>query len=115
MKMIHYSEVEPKAFAGPAEGVSGRVVIGKADGASNFCMRVIELAPGGQVPPHNHPWEHEQFVHSGKGSVFQGEEWVEFGPGDVVFVPADAKHGLKNTGDGPLVVVCLVPPFAPEL
>jgi quercetin dioxygenase-like cupin family protein len=115
MKIIHYTDVAPKAFASPAKGVTGRVVLGKADGAENFCMRIIELEPGGHVPLHSHPWEHEQFVHSGKGLIRQGEELVEFGPGNVVFVPGNIPHEIKNTGDEPLIIICLVPSFAPEL
>ncbi len=96
-------------------GVTGRVVLGKADGADNFCMRVIEVAPGGVIPPHRHPWEHEQFIHAGQGRIRIGETWAQLRPGVVVFVPADAEHGMENTGDEPLVLVCLVPGFAPEL
>ena len=45
MKIIHYSDAEPKDFdTNGAKGVTGRVVIGKADGADNFCMRFFELS-----------------------------------------------------------------------
>ncbi|HQN20402.1 MAG TPA: cupin domain-containing protein [Syntrophobacteraceae bacterium] len=115
MKIIHYSDVEPTDFAGQAAKVTRRVLLGKADGAKNYCMRLIELAPGGRVPPHIHAWEHEQFVYSGKGRALRGEEWVEFGPGTAMFVPGNARHALENTGDEPLLIVCLVPPSAPEL
>jgi quercetin dioxygenase-like cupin family protein len=115
MKMIHYSETEARTYGSPAKDVIGRVVIGKADGANNFCMRVFELAPGGYTPRHTHPWEHEQFVHAGHGSVLLKDQWVEFGPGNVVFIPANEEHQIKNTGEEPLVVVCLVPPSAPEI
>lgn len=115
MKVIHYTDVEEKVFGSPARGTSGRVVIGKADGANNFCMRVIELSPGGYTPLHSHPWEHEQFIHAGRGSIKMENQWYEFGPGSVVFVPANMEHQLKNTGEESLVVVCLVPPFAPEI
>ena len=60
MKIIHYSEAEGRDFGSPAKDVIGRVVVGKADGADNFCMRIFELAPGGYTPRHAHPWEHEQ-------------------------------------------------------
>ena len=38
MKIIHYSEAEPKRFdSDNAKGVTGRIVIGKSDGANyNF-------------------------------------------------------------------------------
>ncbi len=32
------------------KGVNGRVLIGKADGAENFCMRLFELSSGGYTP-----------------------------------------------------------------
>jgi len=115
MKVIHYSEAESRDFGSPAKDVIGRVVVGKADGADNFCMRVFELAPGGYTPRHTHPWEHEQFVHSGRGGMLRDGQWIELKPGDVLFVPANEEHQLKNTGEEPLVVVCLVPPSAPEL
>ena len=115
MKIMHYTEAEGRAYGSPAKDVTGRVVIGKADGADNFCMRVFELAPGGYTPRHTHAWEHEQFVHAGRGSVLMNDKWFDFGPGIVVFVPANVEHQLKNTGEEPLVIVCLVPPSAPEL
>lgn len=116
MKIGDYRDAhERELTSATMHGVTGRVVIGKADGAENFCMRIIEVASGGVIPPHSHPWEHEQFVHSGRGKVRQGERWTEIGPGSVIFVPADAEHHIENIGDNPLVIVCLVPKFAPEL
>lgn len=115
MKKIHYTDVAPQGFKNPAEAVSRRVLIGKADGANNFCMRMIELALGGLVPPHSHPWEHEQFFHSGRGQVLDGATWIDVGPGDVAFIPAGARHGTRNTDEEPPVRICLVPPFTPEL
>ncbi len=116
MKIIDYRDAPARELTSATmRGVTGRVVAGKADGADNFCMRVIELAPGGVVPEHSHPWEHEQFVHAGRGRLGQDGQWTDIGPGTVAFVPADAVHSIENTGDEPLVIVCLVPNFAPEL
>ncbi len=116
MKIIEYREAPARELTSATmHGVTGRVVVGKADGADNFCMRIIEVAPGGVIPPHRHPWEHEQFVHAGRGRVRHGEQWTGIGPGSVLFVPADAEHHIENIGDEPLVIVCLVPNFAPEL
>jgi len=55
MKIMHYNEQEPVLFdSDPAKGVAGRVVIGKKDGAENFCMRVFELSESGFSPRHSH-------------------------------------------------------------
>ncbi|MDM8524028.1 cupin domain-containing protein [Desulfococcaceae bacterium HSG8] len=116
MKIMHYSEAEPKYFdSDAAKGVAGRVVIGKADGADNFCMRVFELSENGYSPRHSHEWEHEIFVHSGKGEVFCNGEWLSLNPGSVIFIPGSEEHQIRNTGEGKLVFVCLIPSGAPEL
>lgn len=115
MKVIGYREVMPTVFPSPAVGTSGRVVLGKADGATNFCMRIIEFSPGGATSLHSHPWEHEQFVHEGTGQVFIEDRWFEVGPGSIVFIPSGVTHQIKNTGEASLLFVCLVPAFAPEL
>jgi quercetin dioxygenase-like cupin family protein len=116
MKIIHYSQAETKRFDnGPAKGVTGRVVIGKADGALNFCMRVFELASGGHTPLHTHEWEHEIFIHSGKGVVFQQGKWVDAAPGNVVYIPGNEEHQMKNAGDEPFIFVCLIPSGVAEL
>ena len=116
MKVIHYTEVESQAYPGNvAKGAMGRVVIGQADGASNFCMRVFELEPGGFSADHDHDFEHEVFVHAGKGVVMKEGKPVEVGPGSVIFIPGGERHQLKNIGEEKLVFACLIPSGWPEL
>ena len=116
MKIIDYKDVAPRELtAATMRGVTGRVLIGKADGADHFCMRMIEVAPGGVIPRHKHPWEHQQFFHSGQGRLLRDGDWVEVGPGSVAYIPPDAEHSIENTGGEPLLLICLVPDFAPEL
>ena len=116
MKVMHYSDAPAKILdQEPAKGVKGRVVIGKKDGAANFCMRVFELSPGGYTPRHTHDWEHEIFVHSGKGVVLRGETKLEVDPGNVIFIPGGEDHQLRNAGDGIFTFVCLIPSRAPEI
>lgn len=116
MKIVHYSQAEARTFDNPpAKGVTGRVVIGKMDGAVHFCMRVFELAPGGHTPFHVHEWEHEIFVHRGNGVVFRQGEWIQVSQGSVVYIPGNEEHQMKNAGEEPFVFVCLVPSGVPEL
>jgi len=116
MKIIHYSDAEPKHFdADGVKGVTGRVVIGKADGADNFCMRFFELSEGGYSPKHSHEWEHEIVIHSGKGDVLCEGEWKPVTKGHVIFIPGNEAHQLRNAGEDPLVFACLIPSEAPEL
>lgn len=116
MKIINYKDVSPTRFDNDvAKGIDGRVVIGKADAANNFCMRVFEIDAKGNTPRHTHAWEHEIFFHQGEGQVFCQGEWKNVNAGSVVFVPGEEEHQIKNMGDSKLVFICLVPNTAPEL
>jgi quercetin dioxygenase-like cupin family protein len=116
MKVMQYAEVQPTLFESEqVKGIAARVVIGKNDGAPNFCMRVFEIAPGGNSPRHTHEWEHEIFIHSGSGELYGNGQWKPIKSGVVVFIPGNEEHQMRNTGAEPLTFVCLVPSYAPEL
>lgn len=115
MKVINYKDEKAQDLPVAGPGVSGRVVIGKADGDVKFCMRVFELEPGVGIPVHTHPWEHQQFYHAGTGYIVRDGEKIPVGPGSVVYVAPDEEHHVKNTGSETMVLVCLVPETAPEI
>ena len=116
MKILQYTDAKPAHFeSGEAKGVAGRVVVGKNDGANNFCMRVFEISAGGYTPQHSHDWEHGMFIHSGEGNIFGNGRWNPVKSGNVVFVPSNEEHQIRNHGKELLIVVCLVPSKAPEL
>ena len=116
MKIQNASDVPPIFFdTDAAKGVAGRVLIGKNDGADNFCMRMFELAPGGHSPRHSHEWEHEIFIYKGKGAVLNNGEWVSVEPGCSIFIPGNEEHQMKNMGDDPFVFICLIPSGVPEM
>ena len=116
MKILKYSEVKPTHFeSGEAKGVAGRVVVGKKDGANNFCMRVFEISAGGNTPKHSHDWEHEMFIHSGEGEIYGNGQWNPLKSGNAIFVPDHEEHQIRNRSKELLIVICLVPSKAPEL
>ncbi len=116
MKIIHYSDAESKFFDNDvAKGVTGRVLIGQADGANNFCMRIFELAENGHTPRHSHEWEHEIFIHSGKGEAFCEDKWTPVEAGCALFIPGNVEHQIRNTSSAPLIFVCLIPSGASEI
>jgi len=86
-----------------------RVLIGPDQGAPNFIMRLFTLEQGGFSPYHTHPWEHEAFVLSGRGTVKgkDGETQVE--AGDFVFVPPNEEHQFLNSGEEPFEFLCIIP------
>ncbi len=116
MKITCYEDQNYKIFDnGPARGVKGSVLIGKDDGAFNFCMRFFQVAPGGFTVRHRHDWEHEIFVHRGEGAVLKDGELVPVKAGMAIFIPGGEEHQIHNTGTEPLLFVCLIPSGPPEL
>jgi quercetin dioxygenase-like cupin family protein len=90
-------------------GIGIRWLLAKQDGAPNFAMRVIEIAPGVVFTPHHHPYEHEIYVLAGEGRVTGSEQEVEMKPGTVLLVMPDEIHGYQNTGDETLKFICVIP------
>lgn len=116
MKIAKYTDAPAHRFDNESvRGVTGRVVIGKNDAADNFCMRVFTIVPGGFTPRHSHEWEHEIFVHSGVGKVFQDGEWREVTSGTVVFIPGNEEHQFMNGGGEDFVFICLIPSGVDEI
>lgn len=116
MKVMHYSNETPLRIDNEvARGVSARLLIGKKDGAENFCMRLFQLDPGGHTPLHRHEWEHEIFFHQGRGEIFLNGSWNPVSEGTAAFVPGDQDHQIRNTGPDTLSFVCLIPSGFPEL
>lgn len=109
MKVINYRDVPAERVEEGAKGVKIRWILTEKDGARNFVMRHFEIEPGGYTPHHNHPWEHEVFILSGRGVVVGEQGEKEFQDGDVVFVPSGETHQFKNTGDQALRLLCLIP------
>lgn len=116
MKHTHYSALEAQKFDNDmVKGVTGRVAIGKNDGAPNFCMRIFTIDPGGFTPKHSHDWEHEILIHQGNGKLFKDGEYVDVKAGDIIFVPGNEEHQFKNESDAPFTFACLIPTGVDEL
>ncbi len=95
-----------------AKDVEIRWLISKEDGAPNFAMRMFELKPGGHTPLHRHPHEHEVFIVEGNGTLSCDGKNYKFGSEYAIFVPGNAEHNFKNTGDSLLRFLCLIPASA---
>ncbi|WDP92075.1 MAG: cupin domain-containing protein [Desulfobacter sp.] len=116
MKIIHYKDIPPIAMNNDqVKNVAGRVMLGKEDGAENFCMRRFEIGPDGFTPRHSHDWEHEVWVLAGEGEVFIDDTWHSLKPDTAVFVPPNIDHQFRNNSGAPFSFLCLVPSNAPEI
>jgi quercetin dioxygenase-like cupin family protein len=110
VKIIPITDVPLEKVTMPgAVGCEYRVAVSSRDGAPTFAMRIFEVAPGGNTPLHQHPYEHEIYVMEGAGTVWRNGQEVPIQPGDVLFIPADEQHQFKNTGTGHFKFMCLIP------
>src|SRR5690606_35311107 len=91
------------------QGVTMRIMVGRADGAPNFAMRHFTVDPGGHTPRHQHNYEHEVCILEGEARVEEHGEYHSVSAGDVLLVRPNVVHQFVNTGDGPLKFLCLVP------
>lgn len=109
MKRFPYTDVDEEEIPAPAEGVKVRWLITEETGAPNFAMRQFTVEAGGSTPLHAHPWEHEAYILEGSGTIRGGDDVEALEAGDAVFVPPDELHQFRNTGDGELRFLCLIP------
>ncbi len=87
-----------------------RWLVDKNDGARNFAMRRIEIKPGGRIPLHDHPEDHEIFILQGKGRFFNDEGQEELANvGDVFYIPPSEKHAMENLGENDFAFICVIP------
>lgn len=106
MRIISYEEVETKK----AEGSSKlKIRWLNNEGSRNFAVRHIEIEPDGYSPYHSHSWEHEIFVLEGSG-IAVGEKGLEsVTVGDLISIPGEEIHQIKNTGKSTLKILCMIP------
>lgn len=109
-KVCHYTDVPALVFGEEAPGVTIRWLIDdENDGAPFYALRLIEIAPGGHTPHHEHPFEHENFVLEGTGRLLIQDVAHDVGPGSVMFVPSGARHMFENTGEATFRFLCGIP------
>ncbi len=85
-----------------------QLLIGKADGAPNFSLRVFTLQPGGYTPHHAHPFEHVNYILEGEGTMMSDEGPRKISKGDYLLILPNERHQFRNTGDEALQFICLV-------
>lgn len=86
-----------------ADGLRVTVLVGAEQGAIHLETATAELAPGGTIGGHTHPFEESFFVLSGSGHVAIGDETYRVSPGDFGFAPTACPHAWSNPFDEPLI------------
>jgi len=98
-------------------GLPGRKaleIVSGEKGAHAVTLRLVEIPvpqPGdSQRAPHQHNnFEECIYVLAGQGTTFADSGEYPLKPGDTLLVPAGEKHVTRNTGTGPLLLLCFFP------
>ncbi len=78
---------------------------GEARAGIDISIFVVRTPPGRFIEMHVHPYSETFVLLEGHGRWTVGEEVAELAPDQLLVVPAHTPHGLRNTGDVPLLVV----------
>ena len=86
-------------------------MIGQDSGAKNFVLFNVEIHPGGEAELDTHPGrEHCYFVLSGVGEAVVEAKHFTLDPGDCLWIPPGAKHGIKPKGGQSLRFIVVTAP-----
>jgi mannose-6-phosphate isomerase-like protein (cupin superfamily) len=94
--------------------------LGAKDTGGALSMAEAWIVPGGGPPPHVHHREDEMFyLLDGRLQFVLGEELIDAGPGDALFLPRGVPHTFKNASSVPARAVVFAMPcgfenFIPE-
>lgn len=74
------------------------LVSGDRTPSNTLTLGVGMLPPGEALHVHRHPQVELYFVLEGTGAATLGDAVRPVAPGDAIFIPGDALHGISNTG-----------------
>jgi len=88
-------------------------VHGAVHGVMRQSLAEATVAPGATTELHRHQVTEELYhITAGEGLMKLGERRYEVARGDTVCIPPGTPHCIENTGDLPLVLLCMcTPPY----
>ncbi|MGV9170678.1 MAG: cupin domain-containing protein [Promethearchaeia archaeon] len=93
-----------------SEKTTMRWLVGRRSGARTYAMRWFKIEPGGIIPSHTHPEEHEIFVLSGEAKMLGDLEGKTAKKDDIIFIDPNKPHGYDNTeGTEDFRFICVIP------
>jgi quercetin dioxygenase-like cupin family protein len=81
------------------------VITDESVGAQKAMLGISTFTPGTDTPQKVHTEEEFCYVLSGHGRITVGAEYVEYGPGSFIYIPAGVPHGVANSGTEDVVMV----------
>ena len=97
-----FSHLAPCESVAGAEGFSTATLVDGDDGSTHVEISVCELAPGGHVAGHLHPFEESFYIISGAARIGIGTNAYDLVADDFGFVPVATGHAWSNPHDEPV-------------
>lgn len=92
-------------------GVVSYFLLERGDaGQDALAVTWVYVAPGSKQPMHQHPEQQAYIIIEGRGVMQVGEKEQPVRAGELVYIPSNVPHGLKNTGDQPLAYISAASP-----
>jgi mannose-6-phosphate isomerase-like protein (cupin superfamily) len=109
---MHLSKLEDLAPFTTLDGSTIREIAGPAwTPACNQSLAEATVPVGGRTVAHYHRVTEElYFFTAGRGHMTLGDDDRDVVAGDCVVIPPGQVHGLVNTGQEPLVLLCCCAP-----
>jgi mannose-6-phosphate isomerase-like protein (cupin superfamily) len=84
--------------------------------ANGFSVAEALVEPGQETDAHRHILSQEiYYILEGTGKMRVDKELSDVSAGDAVFMKPGMAHNVKNTGSGPLRILCVCcPPYSHE-
>jgi mannose-6-phosphate isomerase-like protein (cupin superfamily) len=76
-------------------------------------VRIVRVDPEGEIIPHTHDVMEVYYILEGEGDALMGEKRQRCSTGTCFVAPAGVTHGLKNTQNLPLQLLCVFTPPLP--
>ncbi|MGC1377543.1 MAG: cupin domain-containing protein [Anaerolineales bacterium] len=93
------------------DGVTSYLLASKrTGGAENIAVTLVEMDVDGFQHIHKHEPEQTYTILEGSGVMTVSGERQHVEPGDCIFIPSWAEHGLENTGETALIYLSAASP-----
>ncbi len=92
-------------------GVNSHILLDKSQvKEANMLITWVEVSQQGGQELHSHEAEQAYIIIQGTGIMIIGDEEKCIHEGDIAYVPSNAKHGIRNTGDDRLIYISAATP-----
>jgi mannose-6-phosphate isomerase-like protein (cupin superfamily) len=87
---------------------SWRVIRGTEVGNKNLVFIDDDIVePNMRIKEHKDEWDEFYYILQGEGEIKVGRELKKVREGDLIFIPRETVHSLKNTKKRPLRFICV--------